>query len=150
MKPKAVLNELEIKKLVREEIVECFKEISCNQKAQAKILSQQTSDIQEIKLALLGGGNKYKKDAGLSQMIEESYDFAKKNDILFKRMNPVVDHFEDWQRNNKWQILDTVIDNSVFTSRLKVYFGLSTFVGVVGLILIIIELIRTLSEKNIF
>lgn len=134
------LNEKEIKALIRQEISDCFKDIVTAQEEQGLAIKQQGNDIREIKEALLGSDNKYKTDTGLSTMIKFSYDYAKANtdSKLIERAIPAIEHFYNWSEGNegftKWDILEKVIDDFVFSKKMKLFFGIGSWAGIMGLI----------------
>lgn len=136
-----VLNEMQIKKLIQEEIAECFKSLVEAQEEQGKAIEEQGTDIKEIKEALLGGNNKYKKQKGLADMIQFSYDFAKSNiDNKFNdRTLIAVEHYEDWAEGKegftKWDLLQQVIEDFVFSKRMKLFFGIGSWAGIVSLVM---------------
>lgn len=133
MVQKDTLTESQIKALIQQEISDCFKDI-------VKAQEEQGNDIKEIKEALLGSDNKYKKDVGLSSMIKFSYDYAKANtdSKLIERAIPAIDHFYNWNEGAegfaKWDILDKVIEDFVFSKRMKLFFGIGSWAGIIALI----------------
>jgi len=140
MVQKDTLTESQIKALIRQEISDCLKNIVKAQEEQGNAIKQQGNDIKEIKEALLGSDNKYKKDIGLSSMIKFSYDYAKANtdSKLIERAIPAIDHFYNWNEGaegfTKWDILDKVIEDFVFSKRMKLFFGIGSWAGIIALI----------------
>jgi len=125
---KKELSVKEIKKIVQEEVALSIGSIIQEQKVQGE-------DIKEIKEALLGSGNKYKKTEGLSEMIQFSYNWAKSNSEsrIIEKSAPAIKQFEEWKENGNWDNLEKIIDDHLFNGRMKAFFNLGSWAGIVAL-----------------
>ena len=142
------LGEKEIKKLVKEEISLSLEGIVKEQKVQGE-------DIREIKEALLGGENKYKKSEGLSEMIQYSYNWAKTNSEsgIIEESAPAIKQFYEWKENGNWDNLEKIISDHLFNGRMKAFFNLGSWAGIVALVTSIgsiISFIVYLAKAGVF
>lgn len=141
------LTKMEIKDLVQKEISECFRSLVEGQEKQGRAIKVQGEDIKEIKEALIGGSNKYKKNEGLASMIQFSYDYAKANvdSKVVEKALPAINFYYDWSEGEKgktkWDVLNSVIDDFLFSKRLKLFFGIGSWAGICSLIISIASII---------
>jgi len=112
-----MVDKMEIRAIVQQEIKVCFEEIS--------------SDVKDIKKALLG--NDYNR-TGLVATVQSHNDYIEKNKItdIANRGLKVVEMFEDWKDNGNWEILNKMILDNVITTRMKVFFGLGSWAGIIA------------------
>ena len=125
-----------VREIAREEIQNCFEELTNAQKMQG-------DDIKEIKEALLGGGNKYKKEQGLASIIQANHEYVRRSKDMrvIDRAIPAIEFFEDWYKDGKWKKLETIIENTIISEKLKVFFNLGSWAGIVAFITSIIGII---------
>lgn len=122
-------NEIKVREIVRDEIAICLKNVIDNQK-------QMGDDLAEIRVALLGSGNKYKTEKGLAEMIRISYDYAQQNidDKIMESARPALKQFNDWRNNGNWKAIEEIILNSVISKKTKQFFNLGSWAGIIAFI----------------
>lgn len=128
---KATLNEMEIKQLVQNEIKVCFEDLS--------------SDVKEIKQALLGDG-KYQK-LGLVAKVESHEDYIKENKItnIAERGLPYVEMLETWSKGGFIQKIEEVVD---FYGKGKWLIGIlagGSLAGIISSIFMVVELVKKIN-----
>lgn len=125
-----MIDRMEIRAIVQQEIKVCFEEIS--------------ADVKDIKNALLGNG--YNK-TGLVSTVQSHSEYIDKNKItdIANRGLKVVEMFEEWNDSGKWKALDEIILNSVISAKTKAFFNVGSFAGIVGFIGFLITVVGWLS-----
>jgi hypothetical protein len=69
-------------------------------------------------------------------MIRYSYEHARKNEesqITTKGWK-TINHYENWETNGKWKALDEIIQDNFMTKRVKMFFNLGSWAGILALI----------------
>lgn len=121
--------EMELKKLIQQEIKECFEQL--------------TTDIRDIKQALLG--NDYKK-GGLVAMVESHENYIERSETLkiIDRAQPALEWYEAWEKSKTFKKIEEVLDAY---SKWKWFIGLiagGSLAGIVSAIVTLVELVRRL------
>lgn len=121
--------EMELKKLIQQEIKECFEQL--------------TTDIRDIKQALLG--NDYKK-GGLVAMVESHENYIERSETLkiIERAQPALEWYEAYAKNKTFKKIEEVLDAY---SKWKWFIGLiagGSLAGIVSAIVTLVELVRRL------
>lgn len=122
--------EMEIKKLIQQEIKQCFEELS--------------SDVRDIKQALLG--NDYHK-GGLVVMVQRHDDYIEKSEALhiIDRSKPALEWYEGWEKNKNFEKISEVLDAY---SKGKWFVGLiagGSLAGMISVAITVVELIKRIS-----
>lgn len=103
--------------------------------AQLKVTTEATGkSISRIERVLLGD-TEYDDD-GYVKMIKYSYEHARKNEesqIIAKGWQ-VIDHFDNWEKNGKWKALDEIIQDNFMTKKVKMFFNVGSWAGIISLI----------------
>lgn len=125
------LTESEVKKIVREEIASIFKDMA--------------KDVADIKRALLGDAAY--GDEGLIEEIKANTNYINscRTVNILGRSKPVIEHYEGWDREGKWVVLDSVVK---WYDRLKWIFGILGFINVasfIGFALLLRELFDAIN-----
>lgn len=125
-----VINEMEIRAIVQQEIKSCFEEIS--------------SDVKDIKKALLG--DSYNK-TGLVTLVNAHEDYIEKNKTtdIARRGLPYVEMLEIWERGGFIKKIEEVVD---FYGKGKWLIGIlagGSFAGIISSIFMVIELIKKIN-----
>lgn len=121
--------EMELKKLIQQEIKECFEQL--------------TTDIRDIKQALLGSD--YKK-GGLVAMVESHENYIERSETLkiIDRAQPALEWYEAWEKSKTFKKIEEVLDAY---SKWKWFIGLiagGSLAGIVSAIVTLVELVRRL------
>jgi len=124
------LNEMEIKKLIQQEIKQCFEELS--------------SDVKDIKKALLGDGV-YSK-TGLVNLVQRHEDYIDKSETLkiIDRAQPALEWYESWDKEGIFRRIKEALDTY---GRLKWFVGLiagGSLAGIVSAVMMIIEVVKNI------
>jgi hypothetical protein len=124
-----LFTEMEIKKLIQQEIKACFEQLA--------------TDIRDIKQALLG--NDYKK-GGLVAMVESHENYIDRSETLhiIERATPALEWYESWERNKTFKKIEEVLDAY---SKWKWFVGLiagGSLAGIVSAIVTLVELVKRL------
>lgn len=124
----STLSEMEIKKLIQEEIKQCFEEIS--------------SDVKDIKKALLGDGV-YQK-TGLVSLVQRHEDYIDKSETLkiIERAQPALEWYESWSKEGIFKQIKDILDTY---GKLKWFVGLiagGSLAGIVSTILLLLDIIK--------
>lgn len=122
------LSEMEIKKLIQQEIKQCFEELS--------------SDVKDIKKALLGDGV-YSK-TGLVNLVQRHEDYIDKSETLkiIDRAQPALEWYESWDKEGIFRRIKEALDTY---GKLKWFVGLiagGSLAGIVSAIMMVIEIIK--------
>lgn len=122
------LNEMEIKKLIQQEIKQCFEELS--------------SDVKDIKKALLGDGI-YSK-TGLMARVESNEKYVEESRLLKiqERAVPALTWYESWEKEGVFARVVEVLDAY---GKWKWFIGLiagGSLAGIVSAVLTLIEIIK--------
>lgn len=100
-----------------------------------KVTTEATGkSISRIERVLLGD-TEYDDD-GYVKMIKYSYEHARKNEesqIITKGWQ-VIDHFDNWEKNGKWKALDEIIQDNFMTKKVKMFFNVGSWAGIISLI----------------
>jgi hypothetical protein len=136
-----------MREIAREEVQNIFGEIASAQKKQGE-------DLMEIKEALLGGGNKYRKDMGLSSIIDFNHQYVKRSvdSKIYERAlddDGALSFYERWKEQGKWTVLEKMIDEAVITNKLKIFLGLGSFAGIISFIGGLVLLVTWLKQVGI-
>ena len=103
--------------------------------AKLKVTTEATGkSISRIERVLLGD-TEYDDD-GYVKMIKYSYEHARKNEesqIIAKGWQ-VIDHFDNWEKNGKWKALDEIIQDNFMTKKVKMFFNVGSWAGIISLI----------------
>ncbi len=129
-------SEIKVREIVRDEIAICLKSVVENQDAMSENQKKMGEDMLEIKVALLGSGNKYKTDKGLAEMIRISYEYSQANiqNKVIERATPAIEMFEDWKENGNWEMLKKIILNNIISDKMKLFFGIGSWAGIMAFI----------------
>lgn len=75
-------------------------------------------------------------DEGFVKMIRYSYEHARKNEEskIVEKGWKAIGHYENWEVNGKWRALDEIIQDNFMTKRVKTFFNLGSWAGILGLI----------------
>ena len=69
-------------------------------------------------------------------MIRYSYEHARKNEenqITTKGWK-AINHYENWETNGKWNALDEIIQENFMTKKVKTFFNVGSWAGIISLI----------------
>lgn len=129
-------SEIKVREIVRDEIAICLKSVVENQDAMSKNQKLMSDDVAEMKTALLGSGNKYKTDKGLAEMIRVSYEYSQTNiqNKVIERSAPAIELYEDWRDNGNWEMLKKIILNNIISDKMKLFFGIGSWAGIMAFI----------------
>lgn len=72
------------------------------------------------------------------------------DDGIIERLLPVVNHWEKWQQGKKWDRLNTMMEDNIVSERLKVFFGIGTFAGIIALVLSLGLVFKWVADAGIF
>jgi len=113
----------------------------------AKDVTELKDDVNEIKIALLGG-NKFKSGQGLIDMVKHSYEHSKKAEDLevLPRLKKVAVHYEEWDKDGTWIKIEELLDSFNFSKRLITFLGIGSAAGIIALILGIITAFDLISN----
>jgi len=119
--------EMELKKLIQQEIKQCFEELA--------------NDIKDIKQALLG--NDYHK-GGLVSMVQRHEEYIDKSETLniIERAQPALEWYENWERKKVFANIEEVLD---IYGKWKWLIGLiagGSLAGIVSAIVTLVELVK--------
>jgi len=105
-------------------------------------------DVEKISFALLGNGNKYHKEKGIIEKIEYSYKHSKTcvDTKVIERLEPVIEHYVDWKKQKKWVTLDDMIEDRKTILKLKLWFNVGSWAGIVSFIISIGVLVGILKD----
>ncbi len=125
-----IYTEMEIRKLIQQEIKQCFEELA--------------NDIKDIKQALLG--NDYHK-GGLVSMVQRHEEYIDKSETLniIERAQPALEWYETWERNKVFTRIEEVLD---IYGKWKWLIGLiagGSLAGIVSAIVMVVELVKRVS-----
>ena len=126
-KVEKVYTEMEIRKLIQQEIKQCFEQL--------------VSDIKDIKQALLG--NDYYK-GGLVSMVQRHEDYIDRSETLniIERAKPALEWYETWERNKVFARIEEILD---IYGKWKWLVGLiagGSLAGIVSAIVMVVELLK--------
>ena len=121
--------EMELKKLIQQEIKECFEQL--------------TTDVKDIKQALLG--SEYNK-GGLVSLVQKHEGYIEKSEAMhiIDRALPAIEWYESWEKNEEFKKIEEVLDTY---SKWKWFVGLlagGSLAGMISAIVTVIELIQKL------
>lgn len=135
------MTEKEIDKKIDQKIQSAFQRLSDEvnslgcEVTKLKETSEATGkSISRIERVLLGD-TEYDDD-GYVKMIKYSYEHARKNEesqIITKGWQ-VIEHFDNWEKNGKWKALDEIIQDNFMTKKVKMFFNLGSWAGIISLI----------------
>ena len=122
--------EMELKKLIQQEIKQCFEQLA--------------NDIKDIKQALLG--NDYHK-GGLVSMVQRHEEYIDKSETLniIERAQPALEWYENWERKKVFANIEEVLD---IYGKWKWLIGLiagGSLAGIVSSIVMVVELVKRAS-----
>lgn len=125
-----IYTEMEIRKLIQQEIKQCFEQLA--------------NDIKDIKQALLG--NDYHK-GGLVSMVQRHEEYIDKSETLniIERAQPALEWYETWGRNKVFTRIEEVLD---IYGKWKWLIGLiagGSLAGIASAIVMVIELVKRAS-----
>lgn len=125
-----IYTEMEIRKLIQQEIKQCFEQLA--------------NDIKDIKQALLG--NDYHK-GGLVSMVQRHEEYIDKSETLniIERAQPALEWYETWERNKVFTRIEEVLD---IYGKWKWLIGLiagGSLAGIVSAIVMVVELVKRVS-----
>lgn len=125
-----IYTEMEIRKLIQQEIKQCFEQLA--------------NDIKDIKQALLG--NDYHK-GGLVSMVQRHEEYIDKSETLniIERAQPALEWYETWERNKVFTGIEEVLD---IYGKWKWLIGLiagGSLAGIVSAIVMVVELVKRVS-----
>jgi ribosomal protein L11 methylase PrmA len=125
-----IYTEMEIRKLIQQEIKQCFEQLA--------------NDIKDIKQALLG--NDYHK-GGLVSMVQRHEEYIDKSETLniIERAQPALEWYETWERNKVFTRIEEVLD---IYGKWKWLIGLiagGSLAGIVSAIVMVVELVKRAS-----
>ena len=90
--------------------------------------------LSRIERVLLGDAEY--DDDGFVKMIRYSYEHARKNEesqITTKGWK-TINHYENWETNGKWGALDEIIQENFMTKKVKTFFNVGSWAGIISLI----------------
>lgn len=90
--------------------------------------------ISRIERVLLGD-TEY-DDEGYVKMIKYSYEHARKveeNKVVEKGLE-TIEHYKNWEKNGKWAALDEIVQDNFMTQKVKRFFNLGSWAGILALI----------------
>ena len=90
--------------------------------------------LSRIERVLLGDAEY--DDDGFVKMIRYSYEHARRDEesgIVTKGWK-TINHYENWDVNGKWAALDEIIQENFMTKRVKTFFNLGSWAGILALI----------------
>lgn len=124
------LSEMEIKKLIQQEIKQCFEELS--------------NDVKDIKKALLGDGV-YSK-TGLVNLVQRHEDYIDKSETLkiIDRAQPALEWYESWRNDGVFDSIKRALDTY---GKLKWFVGLiagGSLAGIISAVMMIIEVVKNI------
>ena len=130
MPSEKTMNEMEIKKLIQQEIKQCFEELS--------------SDVKDIKKALLGDGI-YSK-TGLVNMVQRHEDYIDRSEALkiIDRAQPALEWYESWNKDGVFTQIKNALDTY---GKLKWFVGLiagGSLAGIISAVMMIIEVVKNI------
>ena len=125
-----IYTEMEIRKLIQQEIKQCFEQLA--------------SDIKDIKQALLG--NDYNK-GGLVSMVQRHEEYIDKSETIniIERAQHALEWYETWERNRVFIRIEEVLD---IYGKWKWLIGLiagGSLAGIVSAIVMVVELVKRAS-----
>jgi len=137
MPPIKSIDEMEIRRIVQQEIKSCFEEINSNVKKQGESLSR-------IEEALLG--NDYNK-TGLVATVQSHSEYIDRNKVtdVANRSLKMVEMFEEWEENGNWKVVKEIILNSVISNKTKAFFGVGSWAGIIAFVGTIITIVGWFS-----
>lgn len=124
------LSEMEIKKLIQQEIKQCFEELS--------------SDVKDIKKALLGDGI-YSK-TGLVNLVQRHEEYIDRSETLriMERAQPALEWYESWRNDGVFDSIKRALDTY---GKLKWFVGLiagGSLAGIISAVMMIIEVFKNI------
>ena len=125
-----IMNETEIKKLIQQEIKQCFEELS--------------SDVKDIKKALLGDG--IYSQTGLVSLVQRHEDYIDKSETLkiIDRAQPALEWYESWNKDGVFKQIKNALDTY---GKLKWFVGLiagGSLAGIISAVMMIIEVVKNI------
>jgi len=90
--------------------------------------------LSRIERVLLGDAEY--DDDGFVKMIRYSYEHARKNEesLITKKGWKTINHYENWETNGKWDALDEIIQENFMTKKVKTFFNVGSWAGIISLI----------------
>lgn len=135
------MTEREIDRKIDQKIQSAFQRLSDEvnslgcEVTKLKVTTEATGkSISRIERVLLGDTDY--DDEGYVKMIKYSYEHARKNEesqITAKGWQ-VIDHFDNWEKNGKWKALDEIIQDNFMTKKVKMFFNVGSWAGIISLI----------------
>lgn len=121
--------EMELKKLIQQEIKACFEQLA--------------TDIKDIKQALLG--NDYHK-GGLVNMVQKHENYIDRSETLhiIERATPALEWYESWEKSKTFKRIEEVLDAY---GKWKWFVGLiagGSLAGIVSVVITLVELVKRL------
>lgn len=136
------MGEEEIKLLIRKEIASCFDQLTKDVTQLRESNRKLEKGIERIERVLVG--DKDMSDIGYAEMIKYSYDYAKKNteSRIIDRGERAITHFDIWEKENKWQVIDDMIDKFKIVKWLTALIVGSGIISVANVISVIIDIFK--------
>ena len=90
--------------------------------------------LSRIERVLLGDAEY--DDDGFVKMIRYSYEHARKNEEskITEKGWKTIEHYENWEKNGRWSALEEIIQDNFMTKRVKRFFNVGSWSGIIALI----------------
>ena len=100
-------------------------------KETSEVTNKSVSRIERVLL----GDSEY-EDEGYVKMIKYSYEHARRHEEnnLTEKEVAVIEHYGEWNKAGKWKALDEIIQDNFMTKRVKMFFNLGSWAGIISLI----------------
>lgn len=100
-----------------------------------KVTTEATGkSISRIERVLLGD-TEY-DDEGYVKMIKRSYDYVRMREESGFAIDSLktVQHYKDYEKAGKWKALDEIIQDNFMTKRVKMFFNVGSWAGIISLV----------------
>ena len=140
-KQKKKMTDKELERRIDQKIQAVFERLSTNvSDLSTKVTSLDSrveatnKSVTRIERVLLGDADY--DDDGFVKMIRYSYEHARKNEEsnIAEEGWKVIDHYDQWAKEGKWCALDEIIKENFMTKKVKTFFNLGSWAGILGLI----------------
>lgn len=140
-KQKKKMTDKELEKKIDQRIQSAFQRLSDEvnslgcEVTKLQATSEATSkSISRIERVLLGDAEY--DDDGFVKMIRYSYEHARRNEEskITEKGWETIEHYEQYKKEGKWDALDEIIKENFMTQRVKTFFNLGSWAGILALI----------------
>jgi hypothetical protein len=140
-KQKKKMTDKELERRIDQKIQAVFERLSTNvSDLSTKVTSLDSrveatnKSVTRIERVLLGDADY--DDDGFVKMIRYSYEHARQNEEskIIPKGWETINHYEQWDKEGKWTSLNEIIQDNFMTKKVKTFFNLGSWAGILALI----------------